>query len=336
MKKTHDIAVIGAGSWGTAIANLLSKAGHRVTLWVRSKELLKLMKTLGENPTYLRGYKLDKKIELTSNLRDAFCGREIIAIAIPVPFLRETLTGVEINKESVVVSLSKGIEIETFSTPTEILNGVLHIEADRLAVLSGPNFAKEVAQGLPTATVIAAINKDVARELQSTFATPTFRVYRSTDVKGVEICGAAKNVMAIASGISDGLGLGYNARASLLTRGLAEIIRLGSTLGAKKETFMGLAGIGDLILTATGQLSRNRTVGLKIAEGKDIAEILSNMKMVPEGVTTAKALYSYSQEKDIDLPITKEVYEIIYEKKKPEHALESLMKRPLKEENYLL
>ncbi len=336
MKRIFDISVLGAGSWGTTIANLLAKRGHRVTLWVRNEELLEKIKEKRENGTYLRGIKIHDSIGLENDVNKAVDDKDIVAIAIPVVFLRETLSLMKYKMESYVISLSKGIETDTFSTATEIIRDTLNIEESKIAALSGPNFALEVAKNLPTATVLASKNQEAAKFLQTVFSTSRFRVYTSSDIRGVELCGAMKNVMAIASGISDGLNLGLNARASLITRGLSEIIRFGLLFGAKKETFMGLSGIGDLVLTCTGDLSRNRTVGLEIAKGKLIKDILSKMNMVPEGVNTTKAVYEYSLRNNVDLPITKEVYEVIYKGKNPMEALDTLMNRPLKEENYLL
>ena len=336
MKKTLSISVIGAGSWGTAIANLLAKNGHRVTLWVRDKKLLNTMIETRENEIYLKGIKLYSSIEFENDLKKAFINKDVIAIAIPVPFLRKTLKGVGFRVNSYVISLSKGIETETFSTATEVVKSTLGIDESKISTLSGPNFALEVAKGLPTATVIASKNKETAQFLQRVFSNNRFRVYTSSDIKGVELCGAMKNIMAIAAGISDGLNLGLNARASLITRGLSETMRLGFLFGAQKDTFMGLSGIGDLVLTCTGNLSRNRTVGLRLAKGEKIEDILSSMNMIPEGVSTAKAVFEYALKNDLDLPITKEVYEVIYKSKNPMEALDSLMKRPLKEENYLL
>ncbi len=336
MKKTFNISVIGAGSWGTAIANLLAKNGHKVTLWVRNKKLLNEIKEKRENEAYLKGVKLHSSIEFEGDLNKALLDKDVVAIAIPVPFLRETLKGADFRINSYVVSLSKGIETETFETATEVIKSTLDLDGSKIAALSGPNFALEVAKGLPTATVIASKNKETAKLLQKIFSNNRFRVYTSSDIKGVELCGAMKNIMAIAAGISDGLNLGLNARASLITRGLSEIMRLGFLFGAQKDTFMGLSGIGDLVLTCTGNLSRNRTVGLKLAKGEKMEEILLSMNMIPEGVNTTKAVFEYTLKNNIDLPITKEVYEVIYNNKNPMDALDSLMSRPLKEENYLL
>ncbi len=336
MKRTYKITVVGGGSWGTAIANLLGSSGHDTILWVRDRELLKTLKERRENTTYLKGVKLSSNIVFSGNLEDSIKNRDIVALAIPVSFLRGVLKEINQKPKGIVVSLSKGIEIDSFMTPTEVIKESLGIHEESLSALSGPNFAKEVAQFLPTATVVASKSKETATAVQDAFSTPTFRVYTTDDVKGVELCGAMKNIIAIASGISDGLNLGLNARASLITRGLAEIVRLGRKFGAKSETFMGLAGVGDLILTCTGSLSRNRSVGLRLARGETIEDILSSSKMVPEGVSTVKAVYFYSKKLSTELPITQEVYKIIYERKNPKEAVKSLMNRPLKEEYYLL
>ncbi len=336
MRKTYRITVVGGGSWGTAIANLLGNNGHDTILWVRNRELLTVLKEKRENPIYLKGVKLSRNILFSNNLEESLKNRDIVAFAIPVSFLRGVLKEIKQKPNGMAVSLSKGIEIDSFMTPTEVIKESLGIHEDSLAALSGPNFAREVAQSLPTATVVASKNKETAMAVQDAFSSPTFRVYTTSDVKGVELCGAMKNIIAIASGISDGLSLGLNARASLITRGLAEIVRFGSRFGAKRETFMGLAGVGDLILTCTGNLSRNRSVGLRLANGETIEAILSSSKMVPEGVSTVKAVYMYSKEISVELPITQEVYRIIYEGKNPKEAVKSLMNRPLKEEYYLL
>ncbi|AEA33837.1 NAD(P)H-dependent glycerol-3-phosphate dehydrogenase [Hippea maritima] len=336
MRKIYNIGVLGAGSWGTTIANLLSINGHNVVLYVREDELFKEIKKTRINNIYLNGIKLSERLKFSQDVNETANKKDIIVSAIPVKFLRDTLKKISCNIEGVVISLSKGIENETFCRPSQIIGKTLGIEIDRVAALSGPNFAKEVALKLPTATVIASTNKETAILTQNAFSNSYFRVYTSNDIAGVEICGALKNIMAIASGVSDGLNLGDNARASLITRGLSEISRLGLKLGAKQETFMGLAGIGDLMLTATGSLSRNRTVGLRIAKGEKIKVILESMKMVPEGVNTTKSVYNLSKEKNIDMPITNEIYKILYEGKKPFDALKDLMNRPLKAENYLL
>ncbi len=336
MKKTYRIAVIGGGSWGTAIAHLLASNGHDTTLWVRNRELLKVLKEKRENILYLKGIRLNSRITFSNDIESSMENRDIVAFAVPVSFLRGILRGIKRKPEGVVVSLSKGIEIETFLTPSEIIKESLGVDECNLTALSGPNFAKEVAQLLPTATVVASKNKDSAKTIQDAFSSSTFRVYTTDDVKGVELCGAMKNIVAIASGISDGLKLGLNARASLITRGLAEIVRLGKRFGAKSETFMGLAGVGDLILTCTGNLSRNRSVGLRLAQGEAIETILKSSKMVPEGVSTVRAVYEYSKKISVELPITQEVYKIIYEGKSAKEAVKSLMNRPLKEEYYLL
>ncbi|WP_025209897.1 NAD(P)H-dependent glycerol-3-phosphate dehydrogenase [Hippea sp. KM1] len=336
MRRTLKIGVLGAGSWGSAIANLLAINGHDVLLYVRERDLFEQLKARRINTVYLDGVVLNERLKFTNNITEAAEDKDVVVSAIPVKYLRETLKLISLPVEGLVVSLSKGMENETFCRPSEIIQNSLKIPNDRVVVLSGPNFAKEVAKGLPTATVVASTSRPSARLIQEAFSNSFFRVYTSDDVVGVEVCGALKNIMAIASGISDGLNLGDNARASLITRGLSEISRLGLKLGAKSQTFMGLAGIGDLLLTATGNLSRNRTVGLRIAKGEKLSDILQSMKMIPEGVNTARSVYNLSQKEGIDMPITAEVYEILYKDKDPLKALNDLMSRPLKEENYLL
>ncbi len=335
MKKTYKITVIGSGSWGTALSNMFAKNGINTCLYVRKKELCKEMYKKRENKKYLPDIMLTKELIFTSNVEEAMQFGNIILLAVPVKYLRESLSGLSslVNDEHIFVSAAKGIENDTFFRPSEVVKDVLNVNDERFAVLSGPNFAKEVAMELPTATVVASCNNTLAKKLQDVFSCNYFRVYTSDDVVGVETAAAIKNVIAIAVGISDGLGFGNNAKASLITRGLTEMSRLGTMLGAKTETFMGLAGIGDLVLTCTGNLSRNRRLGIELSKNLDVDSILNTMVMVAEGVNTVKSVFIWSNKHNVDMPISNQVYEILYNRKNPKQAAVELMNRPLKEES---
>ncbi len=334
MKKMYKVSVIGSGSWGTSLSNLLSINGVDTTLYVRNRELFLNILEKGENSVYLPSIKLNEKLRIVNSIDEACSFADVILLSVPVVYLRNVLKELSccVNKNHIIMSSMKGMENGTFFTPSQIVGDVLHIGEESFAVISGPNFAKEVAQKLPTATVVASKNIDLTKNLQNIFSCEYFRVYRSEDVSGVEIAAAMKNVMAIATGLSDGMGLGNNARASLITRGLAEMMRIGIKLNAKKETFMGLAGMGDLVLTCTGDLSRNRQVGMKLAKSENITDILSKMKMIAEGVNSARSFFNLSKKLDIEMPITDQVYKILYENKNPKVAVYDLMTRPLKSE----
>ncbi len=335
-----SVAVIGAGSWGTALARLLSEKGVQVSLWARNKELVQKMAENGENPRYLPGFPLSKSLDITSDLGGAIFRKDVLLFVVPSHAMRETASLVSrgLSKDGLpkaVVSCAKGIENDTLLTMTEVLAQVLPEDlSSRLAVLSGPSFAKEVAERMPTAVTVAAFNESIAKGLQGLLSTDYFRVYTTQDVTGVQLGGAVKNVLAIAAGISDGLGFGTNTRAALITRGLAEMSRLGMKLGANPLTFAGLAGLGDLVLTCTGDLSRNRQVGLSLGRGKGMEEILSSMKMVAEGVKTSMSLFMLSKRHDVEMPITHHVYKVIYEGLSPKDAVRALLERPQKYELY--
>ncbi len=335
-----SVAVIGAGSWGTALARLLSEKGVQVSLWARNKELVEKMAENRENPRYLPGFPLSKFLDITSDLGRAILGKDVLLFVVPSHAMRETASLVSqgLSKDGLpkaVVSCAKGIENDTLLTMTEVLAQVLPEDlSSRLAVLSGPSFAKEVAERMPTAVTVAAFNESIAKGLQGLLSTDYFRVYTTQDVTGVQLGGAVKNVLAIAAGISDGLGFGTNTRAALITRGLAEMSRLGMKLGANPLTFAGLAGLGDLVLTCTGDLSRNRQVGLSLGRGKGMEEILSSMKMVAEGVKTSMSLFMLSKRHDVEMPITHQVYKVIYEGLSPKDAVRALLERPQKYELY--
>ncbi len=335
-----SVAILGAGSWGTALAILLAEKGVSATLWARDQEQASQLSESRENRKYLPGYALPHGLEVTSSLSEALFKKDVILFVVPSHAMRETakLVALGISSDAppkALVSCAKGIENGTLMTMTEVLQEVLSGEsASRVAVLSGPSFAKEVAARMPTAVTVAALSDEIARGLQEFLSTDFFRVYTTHDVTGVQFGGAVKNVLAIAAGISDGLGFGTNTRAALITRGLAEMSRLGLKLGANPLTFAGLAGLGDLVLTCTGDLSRNRQVGLKLGAGQSMDEILSSMSMVAEGVKTSKSLYMLARKNDVDMPITEHVYQVIYEGLSPRYAVRGLLERPQKYELY--
>jgi glycerol-3-phosphate dehydrogenase (NAD(P)+) len=328
-----NISVLGGGSWGTTLANLLADKGYRVRLWVFEEDLCKIIDEERENVIYLPGIRLSNNIIPTNSLKEAVKEADVIVSVIPSAFVRNIMEKIAplISSNSVILSASKGIENETFMTMSQVIGEIIPNNKN-IASLSGPSFAKEVSEKKPTAVSIASNNNDIALLLQKNLSTPYFRVYTTDDIIGVEFGGALKNIIAIAAGIVDGLSLGNNAKASLITRGLMEIVRIGVRMGANPETFFGLSGLGDLVLTCTGNLSRNRGVGLKIGKGMRIKDILDGMKMVAEGIYTTKATYNLANRLNIETPIIKEVYHILYDNKSPKDALTDLMNRNLKEE----
>ena len=331
----QSIGVIGAGSWGTTLADLLAKKGHRVTLWAYEPELVEEMRATRENGLFLPGITLSSQLSFTNDLNEAVCAKQLLLFVVPSQVLRAVLRRAipAIPSDTVIVSASKGIEVETLMAVSQVYGELLPPPLfRRFAVLSGPSFAREVALEMPTAVVAAAEDETVARQVQQSFTCGWFRVYTNSDVMGVELGGALKNVIAIAAGIADGLGFGYNTRAALITRGLAEITRLGLAMGARTETFAGLAGMGDLVLTCTGDLSRNRTVGIQLGQGRRLAEILGEMRMVAEGVKTAESAWQLAQRHGIDMPITEQVYQVLHEDKPARAAVVELMTRDLKAE----
>ncbi len=325
------IAVIGAGSWGTTLACLLTEKGYDVSLWAYEKEIVDEINVSRVNSIYLSYVLLPVNLKATNNIGDAVKQARYVLNVVPTQFTRSIFKEAEkyISKDAVIISASKGIEQGTLLTVSAILK---NITGRKIAVLSGPSFAKEVLKKLPTAVTLAAENADFSLQLQEIFNTHYFRVYTHTDVLGVELGGALKNVIAIASGISDGLGLGHNARAALITRGLAEIIRLGERMGADKRTFSGLSGLGDLVLTCTGHLSRNYSVGVSLGKGMKLKDILSSTKSVAEGVATALSAFELSRKYGVEMPVVKQVYEVIYKDKNPAEAVTMLMNRALKAE----
>lgn len=328
----NKVAVIGAGSWGTALAFLLGEKGFNVSLWVYETELADEISKKRVNPTYLPNVHLPETIVPCTRLKDAMEDAEVILSVIPTQYTRSVFqdSGAFIPEDAHVVSASKGIENGTLLTVSQILG---EITGRAVAVLSGPSFAKEVIQKLPTAVTIATRAEESGRKLQKVLSADHFRVYTSTDVLGVELGGALKNVMAIASGISDGLRLGSSARAALITRGLEEIIRLGTEMGAEEKTFRGLSGMGDLVLTCTGSLSRNYTVGMRLGSGEKLKDIVQSMHMVAEGIDTAESAYELSMKYGVEMPVVEQVYKTLNEDKPPRDIVRDLMSRSLKPEH---
>ncbi len=329
------IAVIGAGSWGTTLADLLAKKGFEVDLWVREREVYEQIRDEKENKVFLPGIKLSDRINPTLSFEEALSRKELVVVAVPSHVLREVLNQMKpyIKDEIPFVFATKGIENDTLMLVSEVTEDVLSWNISKyFACIAGPSFAKEVALKCPTAVTIACKDLQLGRRLQELFFTEYFRVYLINDIIGAQLGGALKNVIAIAAGASDGLNFGNNARAALITRGLAEIMRVGVAMGADPRTFFGLAGMGDLVLTCTGELSRNRAVGFKIGRGMKLKDIVSGMKMVAEGINTAKAGYALSKKMGVEMPITEQVYQILYEGKRPEDAVKELMSRKLKME----
>jgi len=329
------IGVIGAGSWGTALANVVAANGHDTTLWAYEPELVAGMSATRINHLFLPGIELHPGLQYTGSLAEAVQGAELVLLVTPTQVMRGVLGSLqtEMDSSAVLASASKGIELGTLCTVSQICSQVLgDAVQQRFVALSGPTFAKEVALGLPSLIVAGSINQAAAHTVQAAFSNPVFRVYTSDDAIGVELGGAVKNVIAIAAGISDGLGFGHNTRAALITRGLAEMKRLGRAMGAQDATFAGLAGMGDLVLTCTGDLSRNRTVGMKLGQGQKLADILAEMRMVAEGVKSAESVNALAQRLGVEMPITHKVYEILYADKPARQAVLELMSRDLKPE----
>ena len=323
------IAVIGGGSWGTAFASMLGGRYPDVSLWVREKEVSDGILRDRENRLFLPGIRVPEAVRPTVNLGEALDGRGIVALAVPSQHMRgvSLRAAAHLAPGARVVSLSKGLENGSLQRMTEVLAETMPEFAGRLAALSGPTFAREVAEGKPAGATVASADSTVALFLQAAFSGERFRVYAETDVVGIELGGALKNVIAIAAGMSDGLGFGHNARALLIARGLAEIARAGARLGANHRTFAGLSGLGDLVLTCTGDLSRNRTVGLRVGRGERIEDILSGMAMVAEGVETARAAADLARRLGVAMPISEQVHRILGEGKDVKAAVSDLFAR---------
>ena len=329
------IAVIGGGSWGTALAGRLAANGNDTVLWAYEPELVAEINSSHTNSLYLPGINLHPTLACTGDLKEAVCGRSIVLLVTPVQVMRGVLHQLAqfIAPDAIIANASKGIALETLQTVSQICGEILGADAlSRYVALSGPTFAREVAQELPSLIVAASSDSAASQRVQAAFSCPCLRVYTNTDVVGVELGGAVKNVIAIAAGICDGLGFGHNARAALITRGLAEMNRLGLAMGAHASTFAGLAGMGDLVLTCTGDLSRNRTVGFKLGQGMKLTDILSEMRMVAEGVKSAESVYQLSRRLGVEMPIVEKTYQILHENKPARQAVIELMARDLKAE----
>lgn len=331
------VGVLGAGSWGTALAVLLQTNGHDVSLWEFDQEAALRLTESRENADFLPGVSIPEEIDITSELAKAVAEKEVILMVVPSHVMRsvaEQLASLPLEN-AIVVSCSKGIENETLLRMSEVLNAAIpSLSAGSIVALSGPSHAEEVGKGIPTVVVAASENQDSALRVQEILMSPVFRVYTNEDLVGVELGGALKNVIAIAAGISDGVGFGDNTKAALLDRGIVEITRLGTAMGANPMTFAGLSGMGDLIVTCTSRHSRNRYVGEQIGKGKTLRDVLDGMVMVAEGVRTTQSAFDLSKQFDVSMPITEEVYRILFEEKNPKKAVYDLMTRDAKAEDW--
>ncbi|NLK63051.1 MAG: NAD(P)H-dependent glycerol-3-phosphate dehydrogenase [Fusobacteria bacterium] len=333
----EKIVVMGAGSWGTALAVLLSNKNYDVTLWEYNKEQSNKLIDDRENKNYLPGVIFPEKLKITNEINGLLKDVSFLVLAIPSQHLRSIVEKIanQVHENLIIVNTGKGIEISSLKRLSEVIKDELYGKFHKnIVALSGPTHAEEVGGKIPSAIVAAAYEKDIAKRVQEIFNTSYFRVYINTDLIGVELGGAVKNCIAIATGIVDGMGFGDNSRAAIITRGLAEIVRFGKAFGASENTFSGLSGIGDLIVTCTSKHSRNRYVGEELGKGRSIKDILDEMLMVAEGVHTVKAVYNISQSNNINMPIVETLYKIIYENEKVEKGMEFLMERDLKEEFY--
>jgi glycerol-3-phosphate dehydrogenase (NAD(P)+) len=335
-----DIAIIGAGAWGTALSMVAARKGaHRVRLWAFEKEVCESIRMRRVNENFLAGLMVPERVEVTSDLGEAVAGAEIVVSVMPSHHCRGVFRALapHLRREMIFVSATKGIEEDSLLRMTEVVS--MTIEAGsgfrpRIAALSGPSFAREVARGDPTAVTAAATDPEVAEGVQHNLSDPRFRIYTNDDVIGVELGGSLKNVIAIAAGVCDGLGLGHNSVAALITRGLAEMTRLVGACGGKRETMAGLAGLGDLVLTCTGGLSRNRSVGEQLGKGKKLADIIEGMHgMVAEGVPTTNAAVGLAKKHHVEMPITEKMWEVLHEGKSPAEAMHELMTRSAKSES---
>lgn len=329
------VAVLGAGAWGTALTVLLAQKGGEVRLWTWQPEHARSMQEKRENREFFPGFALPERVSVTSDVAEALTGAELVVLVVPSDAFRETLVlaAPHLPASAPLVSATKGIENDTLMLMSEIIADVLGRDAARRSlVLSGPSFASEVARGIPTNIVIAGADEALACEAQHRFATDRLRVYSSDDPIGVQVGGALKNVIAIAAGACDGLGFGHNTRAALITRGLAEIARIAIAKGGNVLTLAGLAGMGDLVLTCTAELSRNRTVGFEMGKGRKLDDVLASLGHVAEGVKTAKSAYQLARSLDVELPICNEVYHVLFENKEPKDAVHDVLTRPLKKE----
>jgi len=328
-------AVIGGGSWGTALASVLASNGHDVNVWAHDAEVARALAEKHQNPKYLAGLQLPDKVTGTHDMAQALAGAELVVAVSPSHVTRSVMRDAlpSLPRATPLVCATKGIENESLLTMYEVLEDVLPAELHPyICCLSGPSFAKETVQRMPTAVVVASPWEKLAQKVQKMFSNDYFRVYTSIDVAGVELGGSLKNVCAIAAGISDGMGFGSNTRAAIMTRGLAELVRLAVKRGANPLTLSGLAGMGDLVLTCTGELSRNRTVGLGLGRGQKLSEVLAGMTQVAEGVRTAKSVHDLAARLSVEMPLHEAIYRILYEDLHPKAALQSLTSRELKSE----
>lgn len=331
-KQNKKIAVLGDGGWGTTLAVILSNKDFDVTIWGAFPEYLKHLEKNRINTRYLPGIRIPKNIKFNPNITETVKNADLIILSVPSQYMRQVIKQIKNIplEKKIFVSTTKGIENKTLKRMSEVI--LSELGKINLAILSGPTIAHETAKQIPTTAVIASKNKNTAKILQEIFMTPYFRIYTNSDVIGVELGGSLKNVIAIACGISDGLNFGTNTKAAILSRGLAEIKRLGKKMGGKNETFSGLTGLGDLVTTCISSYSRNRHVGEQIAKGKKISEVIKKSKMVAEGVPTTKSAYFLSKKMKIDMPITEQIYQVIYKNKPAKKAVYDLMTRAKKEE----
>jgi len=325
-------AVVGGGAWGSALAHLLAQGGHEVRLWAREEDVVEHINASHANPRFLAGATLDPRIRATGDLAQALAGAELVVYVAPSHVLRDVVRGAAgaVAGGALAVVATKGIERGSLALMTDIVRSELPQHA--VVALSGPSFALEVARGMPTAVVAASHDAAAAATVQRALSSPVFRVYSNDDVTGVEVGGALKNVMAVATGIAEGVGLGLNSRAALITRGLAEMTRLGVALGARPETFAGLAGMGDLVLTCTGALSRNRAVGVEVGKGRPLHDVLAATESVAEGITTTESARALAEREGVDMPIVRAIARILFEQQAPRDALADLMGRELRPE----
>jgi glycerol-3-phosphate dehydrogenase (NAD(P)+) len=325
-------AVVGGGAWGTALSDLLARAGHDVTVWAREPDVVEHINESHANPRFLAGVVLDRNVRASSDLCAVVRGAEIVVHAAPSHVLREVVRAAApaVEREAIQAIATKGIEPDSLLLMGDVMSAEL--PGRPIVALSGPSFAIEVARRQPTAVVAASESSEASEAVQRAFSTPTFRVYTSDDLRGVEVAGAVKNVMAVATGIAEGLGLGLNSRAALITRGLAETTRLGIALGARQETFAGLAGLGDLVLTCTGALSRNRSVGVEVGKGRALQDILIGTETVAEGVRNARSAVALAARVAVTMPIAEGVYRVLFESQSPAEAIAGLMQRELRAE----
>jgi glycerol-3-phosphate dehydrogenase (NAD(P)+) len=332
---TMPVAIIGAGGWGTALAATLARADHRVRLWVYEADLAEGMSETRENPVYLPSIRIPQSVHVSNSMISVLADSRIVIMAVPSHVFRSVVQQMAplVKPDTVFVSATKGIETCTLMRMSQVITDVLGTSVEsRIAVISGPTFAPEVARGVPTALVVASPLESLRVQLQNELSSPRFRLYTNVDIIGVEIGAATKNIIAIAAGVADGLGLGSNAAAALVTRGLAEITRLAVACGGRRETLSGLAGLGDLILTSYGNLSRNRRVGIALGQGRRIEDIIGGMRSVAEGVKTAESAVALARKLNVEMPIAERMYAVLYEGLKVQDAINDLMERKLKEE----